>query len=59
VTLWLDNQLPPALAAWMRVTLSVDCVPIRELNLHHASDHEIFMAARASRVVVMTNLRSR
>jgi predicted nuclease of predicted toxin-antitoxin system len=54
VTLWLDNQLPPALAAWMRATLSVDTIPIRDLNLHRASDHEIFMAARNAHVVVMT-----
>jgi predicted nuclease of predicted toxin-antitoxin system len=54
VTLWLDNQLPPALAAWMRATLSLDCVPIRDPNLHRASDHETFMAARDAHVVVMT-----
>jgi predicted nuclease of predicted toxin-antitoxin system len=54
VTLWLDNQLPPALAAWMRTTLSVDCVPLRDLNLHRASDREIFKAAGDAQVVVMT-----
>jgi predicted nuclease of predicted toxin-antitoxin system len=54
VTLWLDNQLPPALAGWMRTTLSVACVPVRDLNLHRASDAEIFRAARDARVVVMT-----
>jgi predicted nuclease of predicted toxin-antitoxin system len=54
VRLWLDNQLPPALAAWMRTTLSVDCVPVRDLNLHRASDLEIFKAARDADVIVMT-----
>ena len=54
MTLWLDNQLPPALAVWMRTTLSVDCVPVRDLNLHRASDPEIFRAARDAHVVVMT-----
>jgi len=54
VTLWLDNQLPPALAAWMRTALAVDCVPVRDLNLHRATDLEIFMAARDAKVVVMT-----
>ena len=54
MTLWLDNQLPPALAPWIRATLLVDCIPIRELNLHRASDSEIFMAARAAQAVVMT-----
>ncbi len=54
MTLWLDNQLPPALAAWMRATLSVECVPVRDLNLHRASDLEIFKAARDAEVIVMT-----
>jgi predicted nuclease of predicted toxin-antitoxin system len=54
VTLWLDNQLPPALAAWMRASLSVECVPVRDLQLQRASDSEIFHAARAAQVVVMT-----
>lgn len=54
MTLWLDNQLPPALAAWMRTTLSLACVPVRELQLQRASDREIFDAARDADVVVMT-----
>lgn len=54
MTLWLDNQLPPALAAWMRTTLSVHCVPVRDLNLHRASDPEIFWAAREAQVVIVT-----
>jgi predicted nuclease of predicted toxin-antitoxin system len=54
VTIWLDNQLPPALAAWMRATLGVECLPIRDLHLQRASDPEIFTAARATKAVIMT-----
>jgi predicted nuclease of predicted toxin-antitoxin system len=54
LTLWLDNQLPPALAGWMRATLSLDCLPVRDLNLQRASDPQIFTAARRANVVVMT-----
>ena len=54
MTLWLDNQLPPALVPWMRTTLSVDCIAVRDLKLQRASDFEIFHAARDARVVVMT-----
>lgn len=54
VTLWLDNQLPPALAKWMRATLSIECLPVRDLNLQRASDPQIFTAARLANVVVMT-----
>ena len=38
----------------MRATLAVECVPVRDLNLHRASDPEIFMAARDAQVIVMT-----
>jgi len=54
VTIWLDNQLPPAFAEWMRVTLSVDCILVRDLNLQRASDSTIFMAARQAQATVMT-----
>jgi predicted nuclease of predicted toxin-antitoxin system len=54
VTVWLDNHLPPALAAWVRTTLSIGCVPVRDLKLQRATDHAIFMAAREAGAVVMT-----
>lgn len=54
MTLWLDNQLPPALAAWIRATLSIACEPVRDLQLQRASDTEIFNAARDAKVIVMT-----
>ena len=38
----------------MRASLSLECVPIRDLHLQAASDAEIFHAARAARVVVMS-----
>lgn len=54
MTIWLDNQLPPALAGWMRTTLTVECVPVRDLNLQRATDKTIFTAARDANVTVMT-----
>lgn len=54
VTIWLDNQLPPALATWVRATLGVECTSIRELALQRATDLDIFRAARAAGAVVMT-----
>lgn len=38
----------------MRSTLSVDCVPVRDLGLHRASDAEIFESARNASVIIMT-----
>lgn len=54
MTIWLDNQLPPALAGWRRATLAVECVPVRDLNLQRATDSAIFTAARDANVTVMT-----
>lgn len=54
MTIWLDNQLPPALAAWMRATLAIECTPVRDLKLQRATDHAIFMAAREAGAIVMT-----
>lgn len=50
----VDNHLPPALAGWMKVNLSVECICVRDLNLQRATDIEIFLAARAADVVVFT-----
>ena len=54
MTFWLDNQLPPALAPWMRSPRWVECAAVRDLDLHRASDLEIFTAARAAQAVVIT-----
>jgi predicted nuclease of predicted toxin-antitoxin system len=38
----------------MRVTLTVECVPVRDLNLQRATDMAIFTAARDANVIFMT-----
>ena len=58
MTLWLDAQLPPALARWIsEQPWGVDAVAVRELGLRDASDPEIFRQARAAGAVVMTKDR--
>lgn len=52
--LWIDAQLPPALASWLTVTFSLEAHSLRELGLRDAKDLEIFMAARAENVVIVT-----
>jgi predicted nuclease of predicted toxin-antitoxin system len=54
VTLWLDAQLSPALAIWFRRTCDVSCFAVRELGLRDASDHDIYMAARDAKAVIVT-----
>lgn len=58
MTLWLDAQLPPALARWIgEQPWGVDAVAVREIGLRDASDPEIFRQARAAGAVVMTKDR--
>jgi len=58
MTLWLDAQLPPALARWIsEQPWGVSAVAVRDLGLRDASDQEIFRRARASGAVVMTKDR--
>lgn len=52
--IWIDAHLSPAIAAWITTTFGVSAVALRDLGLRDATDHEIFMAARRERVIVMT-----
>jgi len=42
---WVDAQLPPALAGWLRDEHQVDAHHVQDLDLRAASDREIFSAA--------------
>jgi predicted nuclease of predicted toxin-antitoxin system len=54
VTIWLDAQLSPALATWLRQVFIVEAVPVRDLGLRDAADAAIFESARSANAVVMT-----
>jgi predicted nuclease of predicted toxin-antitoxin system len=54
MTIWLDAQLPPSVAAWIEVTFGVECRAVRDLGLRNAKDHSIFLAARDAGAIVMT-----
>ena len=54
MTLWLDAQLPPSIAAWIATIFGLNCSAVRDLNLRGAKDPLIFEAARAAGAVVMT-----
>jgi hypothetical protein len=58
MTLWLDAQLPPLLAAWIHAqNWGIKAVAVREIGLRDASDPVIFQAARAAGAVVITKDR--
>jgi predicted nuclease of predicted toxin-antitoxin system len=54
MTIWLDAQLPPSVAAWVQATFGFECHAVRELGLRDAKDASIFQAARDAGAVVMT-----
>jgi len=54
VKLWLDAQLSPSLAVWLRMRFDLEAHAVRDVGLRDAEDTTIFAAARASAVVVMT-----
>jgi len=54
MTIWLDAQMSPAMAAWVSSNFAVSAVAIHDLGLRDAEDKEIFHAAKRDNVVVMT-----
>jgi predicted nuclease of predicted toxin-antitoxin system len=54
---WIDAQLSPTLAPWLSDTFAVEAFSVRWLGLQHASDAEIFTAAREAKAVVITKDR--
>lgn len=54
VTIWVDAQLSPGQARWIRDTFDVDARAVRDLGLRDAKDPTIFKAACEARVIVMS-----
>jgi len=54
VKLWLDAQLSPALAPWLRARFGLDVHAVRDLGLRDAEDVAIFQAARQAGAVILT-----
>ncbi len=52
--IWLDAQLSPRLARWIRENLRHEAQAIKEVGLRDAEDDTIFRAARANGVVILT-----
>lgn len=52
--IWVNAQLPPAIANWISENFKVEAVAVRELDLREATDPEIFIVARNASAIVMT-----
>ncbi|MEO0014579.1 MAG: hypothetical protein RLZZ535_2968 [Cyanobacteriota bacterium] len=59
MTIWVDAHLSPAIATWIISTFRVEAVALRDLGLRDAEDTEIFEAAKAQEVIVMTKETNR
>ena len=57
MTVWLDAQLPPALAPWLAETFSIEANAVRDLGLLESTDETIFAAAKKAGVIVITKDR--
>lgn len=51
---WIDAQMPPSLARRLAREVGVDGVHVDDLGLRTATDSEIFTAARAGNVIVVS-----
>lgn len=51
---WLDAQLPPALAPWIITTFGIEAKSLRDIGLRDAKDRDIFLAARKAGAIVIS-----
>ena len=54
MVVWIDAQLAPTLAGWLRDTFGVAALAARDLQLRDAEDAVIFQAARRAGALVLT-----
>lgn len=54
MTVWIDAQLPPVLAAWLTRGFGVAAVAVRDLGLRDVTDLEIFHRALQEKAVVLS-----
>ena len=52
--LWIDAQLSPHLASWIRDNFGIETRAVRDVGLRDAKDREIYLAARDTGAVVIT-----
>jgi predicted nuclease of predicted toxin-antitoxin system len=50
--IWVDAQLSPALAAWLRECLNLEATALKDVGLRDSEDSVIFFAAREAKAIV-------
>ncbi|QMS90430.1 DUF5615 family PIN-like protein [Nostoc edaphicum CCNP1411] len=54
MTIWVDAHLSPAIATWISHTFGITALALRDVGLRDAEDLEIFEAAKAQGVILIT-----
>lgn len=54
MTVWIDAHLSPAIATWINNTFGITAFALRDVGLRDAEDPEIFEAAKAQGIILMT-----
>ncbi len=52
--IWLDAQLSPQMAGWIKDKFGIETIPVRDLGLRDASDRIIFEKAKEANAIVIT-----
>jgi predicted nuclease of predicted toxin-antitoxin system len=52
--IWIDAHLFPAIATWIKSTLGISALALRDLGLRDAEDTEIFEAAKSQGIIFIT-----
>lgn len=55
--IWVDAQMSPAIADWVRSQFDFDATAIRDIGLRDEEDIEIFNSARSADAIVITKDR--
>jgi predicted nuclease of predicted toxin-antitoxin system len=51
---WIDANLPPALAVWLSQEFGIEAASAERLNLLKADDTKIFQKAKENNAVILT-----
>jgi predicted nuclease of predicted toxin-antitoxin system len=54
--IWIDAQLSPRIAGWIKSHFSIEAVPVHKLGFREAKDIEIFRAADKEVLICPTTL---
>jgi len=52
--IWIDAQLSPLIASWIKNKFNIETTPVRDLGLRDATDKEIYSRAKVEDIIIVT-----